>query len=251
MFSGARAEAIRELLKQKKVVTVAELSRRFSVSPSTIRRDLSFLESAHLLKRAHGGAIRWEASLYSASAYEKENYREISKIARLALSLIKAKDTIYLDGGLITLALARLLKNDMYLNIVTNSVKIAIELASFSQFNLALTGGNLKFPELTLQGPLSEAVLEHLHVHKSFIDGVAIDSEKGLTADNVLSAQLKQIMIKKADKAFVLASSKNFGKVAFTSVCPLSEIDSIITNKRLSNKILKDLHKHKVEVKWG
>ena len=65
MLFGARTEAIKELLTQKKAITVAELSRKFSVSPSTIRRDLRFLESARLLKRTHGGAVRWDASLYS------------------------------------------------------------------------------------------------------------------------------------------------------------------------------------------
>ena len=250
MLSGARTEAIKEILEQKKAISVAELSRRFSVSSSTIRRDFKLLESAHFLKRTHGGAVRWEPSLYSVELAEKGSFREISKVAKHALSTIKNKDTIYLDGGLITLSLARLLRKDMYLNVVTNSVRIAIELASFREFNLALTGGNLKFPEFILQGPLSETMLEQLHVNKCFIDGVSIEPEKGLTTDNVLGAQMKRVIIKKADKRFVLATTKHFGRVSFTSVCSLSEVDVIITNKRPSDKIMSKLHRHKVKVMW-
>ena len=251
MLSGARTETIKELLEQKKTVSVDELSRRFSVSPSTIRRDFKLLESAHFIRRTHGGAIRWEAALYPAWPPEKESYREISRIAKLALSLIKTKDTVYLDGGIITLALARLLKENMFLNVITNSLKITLELAVRRQINLTLTGGKLKSPELTLQGPLSEIILGQLHVNKSFIDGVAVDSEKGLTAGDVLSARMKRIMIDKADKAFVLTASKHFGEVSFASVCPLKEVDSIITNKRLSNRVMSQLHQHKVNVIWG
>ena len=251
MLSGTRTETIKEILKQKKTVSVDELSRRFSVSPSTVRRDFKLLESAHFIRRTHGGAIRWETALDPARPQEKESYREISRIAKLALSVIKTDDTIYLDGGVITLILARLLKENMFLNVITNSVKIAFELAARPQINLTLTGGNLKFPELTLQGPLSETILGQLHINKSFIDGVAVESEKGLTTGDVLSARMKQIMIDKADKAFVLAAAKHFGEISFASVCPLSKINSIITNKRLSNKIMGRFHQHKVNIMWG
>jgi len=251
MLSGARTEAIKEILGQKKAISVAELSRKFSVSASTIRRDLKVLESDHFLKRTHGGAVRWEPSLYSVELAEKESFREISKIAKHSLPIIKNKDTIYLDGGLITLALARLLKGEFSLNVVTNSIRIAIELASIREFNVALTGGSLKFPEFILQGPLSEKMLEQLYVNKCFIDGVSVDPEKGLTTDDVLNAQMKKEMIKKADKTFVLASAKNIGKVSFTSVCSLSGVDAIITNKRLNDKIMSEFQKHKVKVIWG
>ncbi len=251
MLSGARKEAIKEILGQKKAVSVDELSKKFSVSSSTIRRDLKLLESTHILRRTHGGAVRWTTSFSSDTPSEKESYREISKIVKLALSQIRSKDTIYLDGGMITLMLARQLKKDLLLNVVTNSLKIAVELASLSQVSVTLTGGSLKLPEFTLEGPLSEAVLEKLNVNKSFIDGVSIDLEKGLTTDDVLNAQMKRMMIKKAAQTFVLATGKSFDKVAFTSVCSLAEIDTIITSRRLSNKIMDKFHQYNVKVIWG
>ncbi len=251
MLSGERTEAIKEILSQKRSVSVADLSRKLSVSPSTIRRDLKLLESAYCLRRTHGGAIPWEASFYSDLEEGKESYREISKVAKLAFSLIKPKDSIYLDGGSITLSLARLLKNDLNVGVITNSLKIAMELAARGNINLSLTGGNLKLPEFTLQGPLTEVTLNRLHVNKAFLDGVSLDFDKGLTTDDLLGAQMKAMMIKKADKTFVLATAKHFGQVSFASVCPLAEVHSIVTNRRLSNKIMNQLHRYKVSVRWG
>jgi len=47
---------LRELRRKGKLVA-AELSAEYGVSEDTIRRDLSELASAGLLKRVHGGAL--------------------------------------------------------------------------------------------------------------------------------------------------------------------------------------------------
>jgi len=53
---GERRQKILEVVSSGKAVTVEELSRILDVSPSTVRRDLRFLESRGLLYRTHGGA---------------------------------------------------------------------------------------------------------------------------------------------------------------------------------------------------
>jgi len=46
---GERRQKILEVVSSGKAVTVEELSRILDVSPSTVRRDLRFLESKGLL----------------------------------------------------------------------------------------------------------------------------------------------------------------------------------------------------------
>ena len=52
-----RQDAIMKLLLQKKAVAVDELSKLFSVTPTTIRRDLLELEANHQIRRSRGYAF--------------------------------------------------------------------------------------------------------------------------------------------------------------------------------------------------
>ena len=51
-----RHRAVAQEVQRRRSVTVAELSRRFHVSPPSIRRDLRYLEGMGILRRVHGGA---------------------------------------------------------------------------------------------------------------------------------------------------------------------------------------------------
>ncbi len=53
-----RQEQIVELVNDEGSMTVAELSERFGVSETTIRRDLLALAANNLVRRTHGGMMR-------------------------------------------------------------------------------------------------------------------------------------------------------------------------------------------------
>lgn len=57
MFVEERQEKILEMLKVNKRVSNTELIKKFGVSGTTIRIDLTELEQKGLLSRTHGGAI--------------------------------------------------------------------------------------------------------------------------------------------------------------------------------------------------
>ena len=57
MFMEERLNEILEIIKRDKKVLVKELSERFNVSESMIRKDLQRLESEGKIKRTYGGAI--------------------------------------------------------------------------------------------------------------------------------------------------------------------------------------------------
>ncbi len=57
MLALTRKNKIKEIILEKKNVTVSELSRQFSVTEETIRRDLKALEEAGVLTRTYGGAF--------------------------------------------------------------------------------------------------------------------------------------------------------------------------------------------------
>src|SRR4051812_31679322 len=104
MFSEERKAKILEYVVSHSRVTVQEISAQFTVSESTVRRDLQELEAAKLLRRTHGGALALQMVTHEPTFGEKEDSyrREKEAIATKALDLIENGDTILLDAGTTT-----------------------------------------------------------------------------------------------------------------------------------------------------
>ncbi len=70
MIPSQRDLAIVSALRQRGVVTVAEICAMCGCSPVTARRDLERLERQGLLLRTHGGAERWSEQVSGEIAYQ-------------------------------------------------------------------------------------------------------------------------------------------------------------------------------------
>ena len=68
MFMEERLNEILAIIKEEKKVLVKELSEKFNVSESMIRKDLQRLEKEGKIKRTYGGAI-----LERESSYDEKN----------------------------------------------------------------------------------------------------------------------------------------------------------------------------------
>jgi DeoR family L-fucose operon activator len=65
--------------------------------------------------------------------------------------------------------------------------------------------------------------------------------ERGISESNELQARIKERMIGMADEVVLLADSSKFGVQAFTHVADLSEVDTIITDKRMPKEMIEQL----------
>src|SRR4051812_50205763 len=88
MYATERQGQILGRLEAAGRVSVTELARAFDVTTETIRRDLDALESAGVLRRVHGGAVRW-ATAAELRLDEREATGRVAKhaIARAAPAL--------------------------------------------------------------------------------------------------------------------------------------------------------------------
>ena len=119
-----RQDAIMKLLLQKKAVAVDELSKLFSVTPTTIRRDLLELEANHQIRRSRGYAFLNEDYNNDDNRYRIGMFQsEKQRIAKRALQMIDNHYSILLDSGTTILELAKELNVHKELNnscIITN-----------------------------------------------------------------------------------------------------------------------------------
>ncbi|OYD09063.1 DeoR/GlpR family DNA-binding transcription regulator [Paludifilum halophilum] len=250
MFTEERQQQILKYVNKHRRASVSELSETFRVSVATVRRDLKELEEADRLHRTHGGAITREKVGMEPSFHEKKDRfaEEKRRIAEKAVTLIREKETVLLDSGTTTLQLARLLKRDSRLTVVTNSHQILQELQFTEPLELISTGGTVRRETLSLVGPAAERVLEMMKVDKLFLGANGLHPEEGVTTPHLLEAQVKQAMIRSAKEVVLLCDHSKIHQTAFAKVCPLSSIDILITDKGISSDVLERVRKKGVNV---
>jgi DeoR/GlpR family transcriptional regulator of sugar metabolism len=238
-----RRQQILNLLQETGTLNVSQLADRFSVSVVTIRKDLDDLESEDLLQRTFGGAVFSHRSRFNRSFLERaqEHHREKWAIAAAASSYIKDGDTIMLDAGTTTLALAEYLKTHIKSAfIITCSVPAALELSS-AGYDILLLGGTVRNKSLALLGRETLTIIERYRADKVFLGSTGFTVEMGHTTPNPDDAQIKEALLRAANESYVLVDSSKYGHRCLTSFARLRDVDLTITDNNLSRSKAKVL----------
>ncbi|MCK4248605.1 MAG: DeoR/GlpR transcriptional regulator [Candidatus Omnitrophica bacterium] len=236
MVYKARYKEIIDILNTENKVFVSDLSPRLGVSEVTIRKDLSVLEKLGMLRRFHSGAVCIEDSIIDLPVKQKltENIELKIDIAEKVLNIIENKTSIIIDSGSTTNQIANLLKtrNDLNIKIVTNSMTVGQELAEAKGIDLVLTGGNIRVESQAMVGPIVLKNLSKLHVDTAFIGAMGVSVEKGFASSNIMEAEVKQAILKVANKKIVVADHTKLDKFSFAPFASLDEIDILITDSQ-------------------
>lgn len=244
MLATERRRKIMELIQSEGSILVSEMSKRFHVTEETIRRDLDKLESEGKVIRTHGGAIINDTS----PAEIPVEYREIKRleqkkaIAKEAVKFVQAEDCIALDASTTAWQMAKILP-DLPITVVTNSVKVVMELANKENIQVVSVGGTLVSRSLSFVGPLTERSIEGYHVQKCFLSCGGLHLQHGLSELTEEQARVKEKMIRNADKVILLIDSSKFGVRSFTRIVGLEAIDTLITDHEADAKVIEAIRR--------
>ncbi len=249
MLMADRHRRIVELVEREGSVRVSELSELFQVTEETIRRDLDKLESEGKVLRTHGGAVRNEEPGLEIPVSEREIERieQKRKIAEKAMEWIEVGDQIMLDASTTAWQMAKILP-DIPLTVVTNSVKVVMELAGKDNIQVISVGGNLAVRSLSFVGPLAERSLDSYHVGKLFMSCGGCHLEYGISETTEEQARVKAKMIANSDELILLVDSSKFQKRAFTKIAPVRVADMLITDAEADPGIVEQIEALSVSV---
>ena len=101
MLSVERQQAVYEYICAHHSASVAELSKHFFISETSIRRDLQKLERSGLIHKTYGGAVlvQGDNEVISLEARQQVEREAKAIIAKKAASLVKNGDVIFLDSS--------------------------------------------------------------------------------------------------------------------------------------------------------
>lgn len=249
MLVAERYEVIVKLVNHRGSIRVSELSELCQVTEETIRRDLSHLEIEERLRRSHGGAVSIKEQQSEVPFFEREvaHVEEKKRIAEEALKLIQPKDRILLDASTTAWYMSSMIP-DIPLTVLTNSIKVAMELSNKEKIDVISTGGLLAQRSLSFVGPLAERSLEDYHVDKVFLSCKGVHIDRGISESNEMQARVKKKMIGMADQVILLVDSSKFGVQALTKVADIKQVHTLITDQKAPTEILDALEEQLISV---
>ena len=242
MIPYQRRQKIVEQLQKKKMCSVSELSKFLNVSDTTIYRDLIHLKNTGFVLKVHGGAIWVEENNESNGKVEHrinvrlgKEVEEKREIARKAAQLISDETSIFLDHSSTCIYLAKELasRNYQHLVVVTNSIRILDELECHFTIHVISTGGALQHQWSALTGPYALDFISKLNFDQVFISCGAVSIEKGMMTSFPFVAEILKKASEVTQKINLLVDSSKFMRVGTFSVMPLSDVDRIITDKKI------------------
>lgn len=242
-----RQERITGLVQDRGFVRAADLATRFQVSTVTIRSDLQALEARGKLHRIRGGAV--PASVVPGEqpfeASELDLAAEKAHIGALAARQVVSGETVLLDVGTTTTAVARALLARTELRdvtVFTTALNVALELErAHPRITVVVTGGTLRPLQHSLVNPLATVLLGKLHASVGFIGCNGVDVRGGVTNINLPEAEIKRAMLLAARRRVIVADGSKLGEVELAKVCDIHEVSMVITDHTADPAVVSEI----------
>jgi DeoR/GlpR family transcriptional regulator of sugar metabolism len=224
-----RRRSIADLLLATGAVTVAQVESRFGVSAMTARRDLGELERRGLARRTHGGAVLPNAAGHEDSFDRRLNLATAAKrvLARSAVELMKAHETVFLDSSTTSYFVAReIVAVGIAATVLTNSLPIMTLLAREAGPNLDLigVGGTLRSLTQSFVGAGATRTVNEHYADRLFLSVKGVVDNDTLTDADSLEADVKRSMIAHAREAVLLIDASKLTERGLIAIATLSSV---------------------------
>ncbi|MGH9470945.1 MAG: DeoR/GlpR family DNA-binding transcription regulator [Terriglobia bacterium] len=251
-----REEQILHEVLQNGEVSVDDLITTLGVSAASVRRDLTGLQRKGLIRRTHGGAVTVERLLYEPFRYDSlfqrhvQHYeKEKRRIGLAAAALIQEKETVILTAGTTTTQVARSIRHRKNIRVVTNAVNIAMELSGRRDLKVVVTGGVLQYGWFSLIGHAAVDSIQDLYADRIFVGACGVCHERGVTLLEPDEAATFRAMIRQSRQKVLVADSSKLGVTTAAVVCPVSEIDILITDAGATDEAISPFRATGIDVR--
>lgn len=239
MYAEERQQEIVQRARAEGRVDVVALADTFGVTAETIRRDLTVLERAGVLRRVHGGAIPVERLGFEPALATRDAVliSEKERIAKAALAEVPEDGAIILDAGTTTARLAQLLPADRELTVLVNSPVLAATLGLKPNLTVLLLGGRVRGKTLATVDDWALRPLAEMYVDVAFMGTNGCTVERGMTTPDPAEAAVKRAMIAAARRVVLLADHTKIGNDYLARFGGLSDLDLLITDNGLDGEL--------------
>lgn len=236
-----RLQKILTLLDDHERVEVDTLAEYFDVSAETIRRDLGTLSEQGLLRKVHGGAVKFQTAQENAlPSRTHHNLAQKTSIAQYAAQFVDPGDSLFLNSGTTTTVFAKeLAKLVDSLIVITNSPVIANEFWNKGESNnrIYLLGGSYTGTEMDTGGSITLEQIRQFRADHAFLTVGTVSSTQGFMDYRVEAAYVIQAMSQQARRTTILVDSSKFEKTALVTTFELEQVHRLVTDSLLPDSL--------------
>jgi DeoR family fructose operon transcriptional repressor len=253
MYAEERQQAIAASVARRGRLSVAEIATDYDVTTETVRRDLTVLERAGVVRRVHGGVVPASSlTMIEAAVAERDSAHapEKDRIAQAALDLLPEDHaTVLLDAGTTTTRMAALLPRDRRLTVVTHAVPIAARVAGLAHIDLRLLPGRVRRTTQAAVGADTVSALGALRAEVAFLGTNGLSLDHGLSTPDADEAAAKSAMVRGAHRVVVLTDSSKLGVEATHRFAEVADIDVLVTDDGIDEDLASALEAAGVDVR--
>ncbi|MCC5453284.1 DeoR/GlpR family DNA-binding transcription regulator [Rheinheimera sp. UJ51] len=253
MLEKHRQQLIKDILDQQQFASVRDLTEKLNASEATIRRDITKMSKRGEINKIRGGAesinVEPKKKHLSSSAFIVDKAKRVNtkrRIAERAVQLCEEGDSIIINGGSSTFMMGEFLSN-LYLNILTNSFVLANYITENSDSQVSLPGGEIYREQGIILSSYEHDSTENYHASMMFMGTPGI-GKFGVMESDPLLIRSEQKLKKQAEKLVILADSSKLGKRSNFILCPLNEVDIVITDSKADPELIEYFKTTGVEV---
>lgn len=231
MIPYERRKRLLEEMAKQEIIDIDELVRILkTVSKSTVRRDLKTLSEEGQVVLLRGGAVKLKSDSSDTPFNSRSLFhvKEKDLIAKLAASLVKDGEVIYIDSGTTPFRMLNYLRNKQ-ITVVTTSTLLVSELEG-TRLDCIILGGQVNKATASIVGPITDNLLKEMHFDKAFVGASGYDLVAGINTPDYQEANKKRIVKAQSRNCYVLADSSKEGKITMCTALDLSEV-TLITEK--------------------
>ncbi len=243
-----RQQRIEDYLQDAEFASLEELAEKFGASTSTVRRDLSILETKGGIRRTHGGArlVNPRSDEFVFNARDTRQLEEKEQIGRLCAELVTPGETVIIDAGTTVYHVAKYLEPKQP-QIITNSLPVANLFSSATMVETILTGGVI-YPRLgVLVGPLAVETMSKMHADVAIMGAGGITPE-GVFNSHALLIDIQRAMMRAAQKVILCLDHAKFGRRSVSRLCDLRDIHVLVTDDSTAEKHLDPIREQGIKV---
>jgi DeoR/GlpR family transcriptional regulator of sugar metabolism len=237
---------LRQVNLHNKVLS-SDLSQEMKVSEDTIRRDLNELSDDGKVIKVHGGALSksFHLSLKSSNVYSLD---EKKTIAQKASQLIEDGMFVLTTGGTTIIELAKALPSELSATFITVSLPVAYEYIHHPNIEVIFIGDKISKSAQISVGGEAISKIRQIKADLCFLGTNAIDIPNGLTDSDWEVVQIKKAMIDSSEKVISLTIAEKLNSSQRIKICPINEIDVLITELNSGSDLLKPYHETGIEI---
>ena len=249
--AAARRREITRMLEEQGAVSVSELTDHFNVSAMTIRRDLAALSESGIVSRSGGGATLKHGSLFELDISQKMRAQVSQKraIGKAGATEVEDGSSVFIDCGTTPAAVARELVHHQDLTVFTNSLLAASVLSKAPHLQLIMCPGEYRPRTMGFLGQTTIEFMKNFKVDIAFMGAEGISGTVGMSVPDADDCITKREMLDVARKVVFVADSTKFGQEWLCSICPLEDVDAIVTDCGITEQSLEECRGHQVQVK--